>query len=109
MLEPRCGSVCGIYDRLAANGRVSDRAILNKVEFRLNPVLSHRGFRAYQMVFWSTAIVVCMWQGDDSDPDFAQDALAPGQFAQQWEPPTVAQGVMLTETANCKLRHLQAR
>ena len=40
-----------VYRRLSAVGRFAGRAILNEVQFRLNAMVNHGGFPAYQMVY----------------------------------------------------------
>ena len=72
MIDRRIDLDRGIYDRLSADGRSPDRALLHEVQFRLNPMVTHWGFPADPMVFGSNRMDLYIWLADGSDLDFAQ-------------------------------------
>ena len=54
----------GIY-RVLKDGRLTDRAVLNEVQFRLITLLHRAGFPAYPMAFVAGPANLYMWQDDD--------------------------------------------
>ena len=83
LLGCRYGPVRGIHNRLAADGRFSDRVILYKVQFCSNAMLHHGGFSAYQMVPGSNPVDSYMRQDENCASNFVQDTPASGRFAQR--------------------------
>ena len=59
-------------------------------------------------MFGSFPVDLCGWDDQEEDLLAAQDASAPGQFAQEWKFRAMAQEAASTEVVKSKLRRLSA-
>ena len=104
MLERRNGLARGIYNRLHADGRFVDRAILNEVQYRLRAMLQHWGFSAYHRAFEPDPVELYSWQDHDADLDFSRVTSCPNRKLRD-----MAQDATQTDTADSKLRQILDR
>ena len=68
----------GIYDRLVAGGRFSNRQILTGEQYWPNPLLSAREHSAYQVAFGSNPTDLYEWGGDDEGLLLSRGTAASG-------------------------------
>ena len=87
------GLARGIFNRLHADGRLTDRAILNETQFRLD-------------TRWSLGQIRSQDHGDELG--FGQDTFVLSQFAQQRKLKVMKQEATLKEAADSRLRRLVA-
>ena len=73
MLKRPNGLARGIPDRLVADGRLSGNRISAEVQWRLNSLMSGRGYSAYQIVIGPNPADLFGWDDYGEDP-----SLSPG-------------------------------
>ena len=73
-LERGNGFASGIYDRLAAGGRFSNKNLPFEVQWRLNTLPSASWYSGYQHAFGPNSADLSGWGEDDEDVLFAEDA-----------------------------------
>ena len=107
-LERRNGLVRGIFYRLIAHDRFSDKQIPSGVQWRVNALIPAGGNSENQMVFGSNPADLFGWDTREEDLFFAQETSLAGRFVQRRNLRVMARKAALKEEANSKLRRLPA-